>query len=425
MATPSTPSFAPRTWRRLIETYKGIVADQLGKGFPQDVHEQLWGAIGAVFGSWMTPRAVTYRRLHDIGEDMGTAVNVQAMVFGNLDDASATGVAFTRDPSTGEKRYYGEFLVNAQGEDVVAGIRTPQPLTTAMKAETGSDLPALEEVMPGTYAELSAVFERLERHYRDMQDIEFTVQSGRLWILQTRRGKRTTQAALRIAVELAEEGVIDRDEAVLRIEPASLEQSLHPMLDPDAPRDVIARGLPASPGAVSGQVVFSADEAERLGGAGRGGDPGADRDLARGHPRHACRARHPHLARRHDQPRRGGRTRHGQALRLRRLRSGDRLSRRALHGGRADRRQGRAGDDRRQRRRGHAGCGADRRAAAVRAIRDADGLGRPAPPAEGAHQRRDAGRRARGAPVRRRGHRPVPHRAHVLRRSAASSPCAR
>jgi pyruvate,orthophosphate dikinase len=253
---------------RLIETYQGIVKDQLGKGFPQDVREQLWGAIGAVFGSWMTPRAVTYRRLHDIGEDMGTAVSVQAMVFGNLDNKSATGVAFTRDPSTGEKRYYGEFLINAQGEDVVAGIRTPQPLTIAMKAETGGTLPAMEEVMPGTYAELVAVFERLEGHYRDMQDIEFTVQSGRLWILQTRRGKRTTQAALRIAVELAEEGVIDRDEAVLRIEPASLEQSLHPMLDPDAPREVIARGLPASPGAVSGQVVFSADEAERLGGMG-------------------------------------------------------------------------------------------------------------------------------------------------------------
>ncbi len=253
---------------RLIEIYQKIAADQLGSAFPQDVHEQLWGAIGAVFGSWMTPRAVTYRRLHQIAEDMGTAVNVQAMVFGNLDDASATGVAFTRDPSTGEKRYYGEFLVNAQGEDVVAGIRTPQPLTVAMKEATGGALPAMEEVMPDTYAELAGVFERLERHYRDMQDIEFTVQSGRLWILQTRRGKRTTQAALQIAVDMAEEGVISRDEAIARIEPAALEQSLHPMLDPDAPRDVIARGLPASPGAVSGQVVFSADEAERMGGLG-------------------------------------------------------------------------------------------------------------------------------------------------------------
>ncbi len=252
----------------LIEIYQKIVVDQQGTPFPQDVHEQLWGAIGAVFGSWMTPRAVTYRRLHDISQDMGTAVNVQAMVFGNLGDDSATGVAFTRDPSTGEKRYYGEFLINAQGEDVVAGIRTPQPLTIAMKAATGGTLPAMEEVMPDTFAELTAVFERLEGHYRDMQDIEFTVQGGRLWMLQTRRGKRTTQAALQIAVDMALEGVIERDEAIARIEPASLEQSLHPMLDPDAPRDVIARGLPASPGAVSGQVVFSADEAERLAAAG-------------------------------------------------------------------------------------------------------------------------------------------------------------
>jgi pyruvate, orthophosphate dikinase len=252
----------------LVEGYKATVADKLGKPFPQDVHEQLWGAIGAVFGSWMTPRAVTYRRLHGIKEDMGTAVTVQAMVFGNLGDDSATGVAFTRDPSTGEKRYYGEFLVNAQGEDVVSGIRTPQPLTTVMKSSTGGSLPSMEELMPGTYAELAAVFDRLEAHYRDMQDIEFTVQNARLWILQTRRGKRSTQAALRIAVEMAEENLIDRDEAVARIEPASLDQLLHPMLDPDAPREVIARGLPASPGAVSGQVVFSADEAERLGTLG-------------------------------------------------------------------------------------------------------------------------------------------------------------
>jgi pyruvate,orthophosphate dikinase len=190
------------------------------------------------------------------------------MVFGNLGDDSATGVAFTRDPSTGEKRYYGEFLINAQGEDVVAGIRTPQPLTVAMKAATGGKLPALEEALPDTFAELTAVFERLESHYGDMQDIEFTVQNGRLWVLQTRSGKRTTQAALQIAVDMAEEGVIDRDQAIARIEPAALEQSLHPMLDPDAPREVIARGLPASPGAVSGKVVFSADEAESLGHAG-------------------------------------------------------------------------------------------------------------------------------------------------------------
>jgi pyruvate, orthophosphate dikinase len=253
---------------RLVEAYQAIVLEQTGAPFPQDVEEQLWGAIGAVFGSWMTPRAITYRRLHGIPETMGTAVNVQAMVFGNRGETSATGVAFTRDPSTGQKGYYGEFLVNAQGEDVVAGIRTPQPLTRAMQQATGASLPSMEEVMPAAYAELTRVFERLEAHYRDMQDIEFTVQDGRLWILQTRTGKRTTHAALKIAVDMAEDGLIGRNEAIGRIEPASLDQLLHPMLDPDAPREVIAKGLPASPGAVSGKVVFNADEAERLGTMG-------------------------------------------------------------------------------------------------------------------------------------------------------------
>jgi pyruvate, orthophosphate dikinase len=249
---------------RLIESYQAIVRKQTGAPFPQDAQEQLWGAIGAVFGSWMTPRAVTYRRLHGIDETMGTAVSVQAMVFGNRGDSSATGVAFTRDPSTGDKSYYGEFLVNAQGEDVVAGIRTPQPLTLAMKEATNARLPAMEEVMPAAYTELVRVFDRLEAHYRDMQDIEFTVQEGRLWILQTRNGKRTTHAALKIAVDMAEEGLIGQEDAVARIEPASLDHLLHPTLDPDAPRDVIAKGLPASPGAVSGKVVFNADDAERL-----------------------------------------------------------------------------------------------------------------------------------------------------------------
>ena len=254
--------------RRLIAAYQKIVEQQHGAAFPQKVEEQLWGAIGAVFGSWMTPRAVTYRRLHNIDNAMGTAVNVQAMVFGNRGERSATGVAFTRDPSTGDKRYYGEFLVNAQGEDVVAGIRTPQPLTIAMKETTGGSLPAMEEVMPEAFAELCAVFDRLEAHYRDMQDIEFTVQDGRLWILQTRSGKRTTHAALKIAVDMADEGLIDRDQAIRRIDPASLDQLLHPTLDPDAPKKVIAKGLPASPGAVSGKVVFNADDAERLAAAG-------------------------------------------------------------------------------------------------------------------------------------------------------------
>jgi pyruvate,orthophosphate dikinase len=254
--------------RSLIKAYQQVVREQHGAPFPQEVEEQLWGAIGAVFGSWMTPRAVTYRRLHEIDNAMGTAVTVQAMVFGNRGERSATGVAFTRDPSTGEKRYYGEFLVNAQGEDVVAGIRTPQPLTIAMKEATGGSLPAMEEVMPDAFAELVTVFDRLEAHYRDMQDIEFTVQDGRLWILQTRSGKRTTHAALKIAVDMAEEGLIDRDQAVARIDPASLDQLLHPRLDPDAPKQVIAKGLPASPGAVSGKVVFNADDAERMAASG-------------------------------------------------------------------------------------------------------------------------------------------------------------
>jgi pyruvate,orthophosphate dikinase len=252
----------------LIERYKKIVEDDIGEPFPQDVQAQLWGAIGAVFKSWMTPRAITYRKLHDLDESMGTAVNVQAMVFGNRSDDSATGVAFTRNPSTGERRHYGEFLVNAQGEDVVAGIRTPQPLTEAMKTETSSNLPSMEEVMPEAFAELASVFDKLEAHYRDMQDIEFTIQDKRLWVLQTRSGKRTTPAALKIAVDMANEGLISQNEAIDRIEPASLDQLLHPSLDPDAECEVIARGLPASPGAVSGQVVFDSDEAEKLGNAG-------------------------------------------------------------------------------------------------------------------------------------------------------------
>ncbi len=252
----------------LIERYKEIAQTETATPFPQDVQAQLWGAVGAVFSSWMTPRAITYRRLHDIDEAMGTAVNVQAMVFGNRSDKSATGVAFTRDPSTGERRHYGEFLINAQGEDVVAGIRTPQPLTEEMKTATSSAFPSMEEAMPEAFAELASVFDKLEAHYRDMQDIEFTIQDGRLWILQTRSGKRTTPAALRIAVDMANEGLVSKDEAIGRIEPASLDQLLHPSLDPDADCEVIAKGLPASPGAVSGQVVFDSDEAEKLGNAG-------------------------------------------------------------------------------------------------------------------------------------------------------------
>ncbi len=255
-------------WKTVVAGFKEVVAEQRGHPFPQEPEEQLWGAIGAVFGSWMNPRAVTYRRLHDIPADWGTAVNVQAMVFGNMGTDCATGVAFTRNPSTGANEFYGEYLVNAQGEDVVAGIRTPQHLTIAGKEANKSALPAMEEVMPEVLAELGKVRRTLEDHYRDMQDIEFTVQRGKLWMLQTRTGKRTAQAALKIAVSLVEEGVIDSDEAVRRIEPASLDQLLHPMLDSTAKTAVLVRGLPASPGAASGKVVFSADEAELLAARG-------------------------------------------------------------------------------------------------------------------------------------------------------------
>ncbi|RKR00403.1 pyruvate, phosphate dikinase [Maricaulis maris] len=255
-------------WVNIVAEYKAAAARELGREFPADPREQLWGAIGAVFGSWMTDRAKTYRRLHDIPASWGTAVNVQAMVFGNMGETSATGVAFTRDPSTGESGYYGEYLVNAQGEDVVAGIRTPQCLTEAMREKMGDDNPSMETAMPESYAELAAVFDKLERHYTDMQDIEFTVERGRLWMLQTRNGKRTAKAALKIAVDMATEGLISTDEAVMRVDPAQLDQLLHPTLDPDAERDVLTSGLPASPGAASGTVVFDSDEAEELSKAG-------------------------------------------------------------------------------------------------------------------------------------------------------------
>ncbi len=256
-------------WKTVIGGYKKVVADALGKPFPQDPQEQLWGAIGAVFGSWRNDRAETYRRLHNIPESWGTAVNVQAMVFGNMGETSATGVAFTRDPSTGDNHYYGEFLINAQGEDVVAGIRTPQALTRRAREAMGDDAPSMEEAMPKAYAELAQVFEKLEKHYRDMQDIEFTIQDDKLWMLQTRNGKRTAKAALKIAVDLCGEGLITETEAVCRVDPHSLDQLLHPSLDPDAPRDLVLTGLPASPGAAVGEVVFNSDEAERLAQEGK------------------------------------------------------------------------------------------------------------------------------------------------------------
>ena len=256
-------------WAELVMRYKKRVKDELGHDFPQDPHEQLWGAIGAVFGSWMNQRAITYRKLHSIPESWGTAVNVQAMVFGNMGDTSATGVAFTRNPSTGERKLYGEFLINAQGEDVVAGIRTPQEISEEARKEAGSDKPSMEYTLPKAYAELRRIYNVLERHYRDMQDLEFTVEQGKLWMLQTRSGKRTAKAALRIAVELANEGLISRNDAVLRIDPLTLDQLLHPTIDPRAHRRVIATGLPASPGAASGEIVFSPDEAAQLKSDGR------------------------------------------------------------------------------------------------------------------------------------------------------------
>ncbi len=250
---------SPQDWQRVVDEYKAMVAEERGQPFPMDPHEQLWGAIGAVFGSWMNPRANTYRRLHDIPATWGTAVNVQAMVFGNMGADCATGVCFTRDPSTGENIFYGEFLVNAQGEDVVAGIRTPQPLSR-LRSNPGEV--SMEEALPSAYADLCKVRETLETHYLDMQDIEFTVQQNKLYMLQTRNGKRTAAASLRIAVEMANAGLIDRTEAIKRVAPSSLDQLLHPMLDPKAPRNVLSKGLPASPGAASGVMVFNSDEAE-------------------------------------------------------------------------------------------------------------------------------------------------------------------
>ncbi|MFN4091301.1 MAG: pyruvate, phosphate dikinase [Brevundimonas sp.] len=251
-------------WEKVVADYKAVVERELGREFPQDPNDQLWGAVSAVFASWMNDRAKFYRRMHDIPESWGTAVNIQSMVFGNMGETSATGVAFTRNPSTGEAKLYGEFLINAQGEDVVAGIRTPQSLTKAGREEMGETAPSMEEAMPVVFAEFVEVVGRLESHYRDMQDIEFTVEQGRLWMLQTRNGKRTAKSALKVAVDLAAEGVITQEEAISRVEPSALDQLLHPTLDPKAARTVIAAGLPASPGAATGKIVFDADEAERM-----------------------------------------------------------------------------------------------------------------------------------------------------------------
>jgi pyruvate,orthophosphate dikinase len=249
-------------WKDVVAEYREIVQRATGKPFPQDVKQQLWGAIGAVFGSWQSARAKTYRRLNEIPDDWGTAVNVQAMVFGNMGDTSATGVAFTRNPSTGARELYGEFLLNAQGEDVVAGIRTPQNITRKAREVARDKAPSLEEQMPATFAELVAIFAKLEAHYKDMQDVEFTIQSGKLWLLQTRNGKRTAEAALKIAVDMVREGIISEQQAVMRVDPAALDQLLHPTIDGNAKKDLLTTGLPASPGAASGEIVFDPDDAE-------------------------------------------------------------------------------------------------------------------------------------------------------------------
>ena len=246
--------------KEMVGLFKNKVKEELGHEFPMDPKEQLWGAIGAVFGSWMNFRAITYRKLNSIPAEWGTAVNVQSMVFGNMGDDCATGVAFTRDPSTGEDYFYGEYLINAQGEDVVAGTRTPQPINKA-KHQPG-DLPAMEDVLPDCYQQLDKIRDILEKHYKDMQDIEFTIEKHKLYMLQTRNGKRTAKAAVKIAVDMVAEGLISKNEAIMRVAPEQLDQLLHPSLDPDASKTVVAKGLPASPGAACGQVVFSANEAE-------------------------------------------------------------------------------------------------------------------------------------------------------------------
>ncbi|NBV50118.1 pyruvate, phosphate dikinase [bacterium] len=258
----SDSELSAKSLKALVTEFKKVVLMETGKTFPMEPQQQLWGAISAVFSSWDSARAVSYRRIHKIPEDWGTAVNVQAMVFGNMGEDCATGVAFTRDPSTGDKRFFGEYLVNAQGEDVVAGIRTPCPINS--ESANGSQLATLDVLMPKAYAELVKTYQVLEKHYRDMQDIEFTIQKGKLYMLQTRTGKRTANAAVRIAVDMVKEKLISPKEAIMRVTPAQVEQLLHPRLDPRHKKEVIAKGLPASPGAASGEVVFSSEEAEEL-----------------------------------------------------------------------------------------------------------------------------------------------------------------
>ena len=380
------------------------------------MNEQLWGAIGAVFQSWMSARAVTYRKLHDIPEDWGTAVNVQAMVFGNLGDTSATGVAFTRNPSTGDKELYGEFLVNAQGEDVVAGIRTPQNITEAARIEAGLEgALARSADARNLHASSPPPSTRLEKHYRDMQDLEFTIQDGRLWMLQTRSGKRTAKAALKIAVDMAKEGLISRDEAVKRIDPRIARPAA--ASDPRSRRQ--ARHHRPGPSGIAGRGVGRDRLRFRRGRAAEGRrpqrHPGARRDEPGRHSRHACRRRHPHHPRRHDLARRRRCARHGQALRLGRRRHPRRLCQRHLAAAGTTLKKGDIITIDGSTGQVMKGAGADHQAGAVRRFRDDHGLGRRHPPHEGARQCRNAARCPRRPRFRRRGHRPLPHRAHVLR----------
>ena len=402
-------------WQEVIAEYQAAVERDTGKPFPQDTAEQLWGAIGAVFGSWHNDRAKTYRRLHGIPDGWGTAVNVQAMVFGNLGQSSATGVAFTRNPSTGAREIYGEFLVNAQGEDVVAGIRTPQPLTEAARKEAGEKLPSLETLMPETFGQLEKVFADLERRYRDMQDIEFTIQDGKLWMLQTRSGKRTTKAALKIAVDLVAEKLISEEEAVLRVDAGGLDQLLHPTIDPDAEKTVVAMGLPASPGAASGEIVFDADEAETLKGQGR--EVILVRVETSPEDIHGMHAAAGILTAR------GGMTSHAAVVARGMGRpcvcgAGTmRIDYQGRHhdGRRPGFQEGRHHHRRRRQGRGAQGPREDAPARAVRRLCHHHGLGRQGADAGRARQRRHAARGEPGPRVRRRGHRALPHRAHVLR----------
>ncbi len=328
----------PDDLKELVVEFRDLIRRRVGRDIPQDPEEQLWEAIGAVFSSWNNERAIMYRKINNIPGDWGTAVSVQSMVFGNLGDDCATGVAFTRDPAIGERGIYGEFLPNAQGEDVVAGIRTPRQISLkagrewaarngVSEAERKAHHATLEESFPAVYRELLRISSRLEKHFRDMQDMEFTIERGRLFMLQTRNGKRTAEAAVRCAVEMAEERLIDRRTALMRVEPEQLEQLLHPRLDPKVKKEVLARGLPASPGAVFGEVVFSDRRGGRGPRCGPPGDPGARGDFAGGHPWDAGRGGNPDRTRRHDQPCRGGRARDGQMLRRRVLGARCRLRR--------------------------------------------------------------------------------------------------